>query len=158
MREYFQSEYLIKLISAAVGTLGFALLFKVRAKHLPLAVLCGMLTYAIYYTVLFFEGSLFLAAFLSTAFTSIFSEFSARICKAPSILFLIPGTIPIVPGGDLYHTMRTLLFEDFSGSFEYLLGALMIGIGIAGGIVMMSVLVSLFVGTKKRFHHETGNI
>ena len=153
MTDFFQIAFLIKLIAAAFGTLGFALLFKVRAKHLPFAVLCGLFTYAIYYTVLFFDGSLFAAAFLATVFTSIFAEISARICRAPAILFLIPGTIPIVPGGDLYHTMRMLLSENFSGSFEYLLGALMIGIGIAGGIVMMSVLISLIFGKKRRFHH-----
>ncbi len=154
MKDFFTSAFIIQLITAAIGTLGFAILFKVQIKHLPYAVLCGLFTYAVYYSILFMNGSLFAAAFFATAVTSVFSEICARICHAPATLFLLPGTIPIVPGGDLYYTMRSLLSGDFNGSFASLTDALLIGIGIAGGIVVMSVLVSLLFGKKRHFKHN----
>jgi len=133
-----------------LGTLGFAVLFKVRARHLPFAGACGLLTWFLYYTVTFFGGSLFLAAFLSSAVATVFAECCARLRHAPAPVFLVPGTIPIVPGSDLYYTMRYLLFGDFDVFANYLMRALLVGIGIGGGIVAVSVTVRLLPRRKKQ--------
>ena len=140
---FFSMTFFVQLITALLGTLGFAVLFRVRAKHLAYAGACGVLTWVLYYTVAFFGGTLFLAAFLSSAAATVFAELCARWRRAPAPVFLVPGTIPIVPGGDLYYTMRYLLIGDFGLFADYLMRALLVGIGIGGGIVAISVAVSL---------------
>lgn len=143
MSAFFTVNFFVQHLTALLGTLGFAVLFKVRARHLPYAGVCGLLTWFVYYTVTFFGGTLFLAAFAASAVATVFAECCARARCAPALVFLVPGTIPIVPGSDLYYTMRYLLFGDFDVFANYLMRALLVGIGIGGGIVAISVVVSL---------------
>lgn len=150
MSNFFSATFFVQHATALLGTLGFAVLFKVRARHLPFAGACGLLTWFLYYTVTFFGGSLFLAAFLSSAVATVFAECCARLRHAPAPVFLVPGTIPIVPGSDLYYTMRYLLFGDFDVFANYLMRALLVGIGIGGGIVAVSVAVRLLPRRKKQ--------
>ncbi len=142
MTDFFTYEFFTRLITSLLGTLAFAILFRCRARHLPYASACGLFTYAIYYTVDYFFGSIFLAAFLCTAFTTAFAEVCARYRHAPALVFLVPGTIPIVPGSDLYYTMRYLLESDYTRFYHHLQNALLVGIGIAGGIVSVSIIVT----------------
>ena len=147
---FFSTKFFLQLVTALFGTLGFAVLFRVRAKHLLYAGACGVLAWVLYYTVSFFGGSLFLAAFVSTASAAALAECCACWRHAPAPVFLVPGTIPIVPGGDLYYTMRYLLLGDFALFADYLMQALLVGIGIGGGIVAVSVAVSLLPSRKKQ--------
>lgn len=149
MRDFFTLSFGLQFLTACGGTLAFAVLFKVRAKHLPFACACGALTYILYYTVSFFGATLFVAAFAASTAAAAFSECCARFRRAPAPVFLVPGTIPIVPGGDLYYTMRYLLAGDFTTCADYLVRALLVGIGIGGGIVTVSVITGLLFGSKK---------
>lgn len=145
-------ETLIRLIAAAVGTVGMSVLFHVRPKHLPVASLGGTLTYLIYYAFELSGASLFVAAFVSTLALAAFAEICARICRAPAPIFLLSGAIPIVPGGLLYYTVSNFLSENYDAGKQYLLSALGVGLGIAGGMVAVSLVVSIAfsIGKKKR--------
>ncbi len=81
---------------------------------------------------------------------TVFAECCARARRAPALVFLVPGTIPIVPGSDLYYTMRYLLLGNFDVFANYLMRALLVGIGIGGGIVAVSVAASLLPKRKKQ--------
>ena len=59
MTDFFTYEFFTRLITSLLGTLAFAILFRCRARHLPYASACGLFTYAIYYTVDYFFGSIF---------------------------------------------------------------------------------------------------
>ena len=138
---FFKPLFFIATVAAGLGAVSFAILFNVAPKHLIYGAVAGLVTYAIYYTIEFFtEGMAFPAAFISTMFTAMFAEVFSRVRKAPTIVFLIPGVIPTVPGGALYRAMRALLLLDFDGAFEALLTTLQIGLGIAGGILTVSVI------------------
>lgn len=138
---FFKPIFFIANAGALVGALSFAVLFNVAPRHLISGALCGLLTYAVYYTVEFFTmGEAFPAAFVSTMVAALFAEITSRVRKAPTIVFLIPGVIPTVPGGALYRAMRALLLFDFSGAGEALLTTLQIGLGIAGGIMTVSII------------------
>lgn len=154
MRDFFTLSFFLQSLTACGGTLAFAVLFKVRAKHLPFAGICGVLTYILYYTVTFLGGSLFAAAFASTVAAAVFSECCARLRRAPAPVFLVPGTIPIVPGSDLYYTMRYLLSGDAAEFTYYLVRAVLVGLGIGGGIVTVSLVFGLLLGHKHEIKHK----
>ena len=138
---FFKPLFFIASIGAILGSASFAVLFNVAPRHLLCGTLCGFLTFLVYYTVEFFTGGMvFPAAFVSTMFTALFAEIASRVRKAPTIVFLIPGVIPTVPGGALYRAMRALLLLDFAGASEALLTTLQIGLGIAGGILTVSII------------------
>ncbi len=140
---FFTLTLAVRLVTTAIVSLGFAILFHVARRHLPLVSLCGLGTYFIFYTVIYLNGSNFSAALLSTLYTALFAGFAARIRHAPTVLFLIPGIIPTVPGASLYNTMHHAISGEWNIAFDHLLVTLEIGFGIAGGILLVSVIFGL---------------
>ena len=143
MKDFFTNELFIRLITSFICSIAFAVVYKIAPKHLVCGGISGLVTYFIYHTIMFFSQSVFAAAFLSTVFSATFAEIAARKRKAPTIVFLVPGVIPTVPGGDLYKGMRSLLLADAQGSTFYFLSTIKVGLGIAGGIVTVSMIYGI---------------
>ncbi len=141
--DFFNTYFGIQMLTAVLGTIGFSLIFRLRPSHLPFAALGGLLTYFVYYGLEWLGLNLLLTAFLSAAAGALYSELLARLRHAPTTVFLLPCIIPIVPGGSLYRTMNALLFKNYEDLFSYLGGTLSIGLGMAGGIVAVSVLLGI---------------
>jgi uncharacterized membrane protein YjjB (DUF3815 family) len=85
-------------------------------------------------------GGNFLPNLLAAFAASVFADLFARLCKAPSTVFILPGCIALVPGGTLYYAMSNLLSENRDVAVEYFLTTLTVGIGIGGGIIAASLL------------------
>ena len=128
-------------IAALLGTAGFALMFDVNRKYLPVISLLGVLTYAIYELSVRAEFSKFLAAFLAAAFVTLCAEVCARCFRAPTVVFLLTAPVVIVPGSSLYYTMNALIMQKNEQVSLHLENLLQISIGMASGIVAISVLV-----------------
>ena len=138
------TEIFVELVTALIGTLGFALIFRIRFKHLPVVAVGGMLTDLVYLSATLAGASLLLSAVLSALFMGLFSEIAARLLKAPVAVFLLPCAIPIVPGSYLYYSMFYLLTQNNLLFRSNLFGALEIGVGIALGTSISTVCVGLF--------------
>ena len=134
-------------VTAFLASLAFAVIFKVNKKHLMWAGIGSIVTFAIYYAL---DDNLFVAAIVSAIFTAVYSEISARTHKAPSLVFLITGVIPTVPGRYLYTTMRCLVEQDWSLALSYFLDTMKIAIGIAAGVVGVSICWSLLADVIKK--------
>ena len=135
-------------VTAFLASLAFAIIFKVNKKHLMWAGIGSIVTFAIYYAL---DDNLFVAAIVSAIFTAVYSEISARTHKAPSLVFLITGVIPTVPGRYLYTTMRCLVEQDWSLALIYFLDTMKIAIGIAAGVVGVSICWSLLADVIKKY-------
>lgn len=146
MIDFFTLNFGIQILMSAIGSVGFAMIYRVAGKYLPLAALGGVLTFSVYYTVEFFGMGVFAAAMLSSAFSALFSEVFAKICRAPVSIFLLPCSIPIVPGSALYYTMANFIAKEFALAWHYLGIALGVGLGIACGIVVVPVAWQLSLG------------
>ena len=151
INEILTPTFYIQLVTSLFGSAGFALMFKMRARYLPFAILGGGLTYAMYYFGGVMTSSVFAAGFLGSAASAVFSEICARVKRAPAIVFLVPCAIPIVPGGSLYRCMLNLISQNYGAAWFYLTETLKVGIGIAGGIVAVSLCFSLSIGVKNHF-------
>ena len=77
---------------------------------------------------------------LASFATAGFAEVCARVGKAPSTIFLLPGCIALVPGGSLYNAMRCLLIKDFDEFGAQLLTTGKVAIAIGGGIIAVSII------------------
>ena len=138
-----ESRVWIELVMAAITACSYALMFNTNKKHILYIGICGLGTYAVYYLIIQLSGSIFWAAFISAAFTALFSEIIARVRKAPAIIFLLTGIVPTVPGGALYYTMRNMVLGNLGGAFDKLSVTVQTGIGIAGGIVAVSIIFGI---------------
>lgn len=135
-----EGRIVLELAMAILTACSYALMFNTDKKHIVYIGICGLGTYAIYYLTAELLSSLFWAAFISSAFTALFSEITARVHKAPAVIFLLPGIVPTVPGGSLYYTMRNMVLGDLSGAFNKFSVTISVGLGIAGGIVCVSII------------------
>ena len=130
----------IKIIAGTIATLGFAILFRLKPSHWPFAMLDGLFACICYFAFTELFGGNFLPNLLAAFAASVFADLFARLCKAPSTVFILPGCIALVPGGTLYYAMSNLLSENRDVAVEYFLITLTVGIGIGGGIIAASLL------------------
>lgn len=153
MTDFFTVKLIIQLITGGLCSMAFAVIFRVAPRHLVPSSLAGLFVWLIYYTVDYFKLSIFLAAFASTACATLFAEIYARSRKTPAIVILSPAVIPIVPGADLYYTMKYAISGELITAGEHLGKALAIGLGIAAGIVVVTIIARMtfdYLGTIKK--------
>ena len=140
----------LQVLAAAVGTLGFAILFNSRPRRLFLGALGGGLIWVMYLILSGFIGSDFLCVALAAAFGAVYAEIMARVCKAPATVFTILSEIALIPGGSLYITMHHLVGGRQTEALQYGMHTAMVAIAIALGIVLVTAFTTSFFSKKKR--------
>lgn len=128
--------FLVQLVTAFLGALGFAILFQVNRNHLLPAAAGGFLVWLVYLLCGSFTGSDVLKCFLASIVVTFYSEFMARWKKTPAVIFLAPGTIPLMPGGFLYQTMEFAFNGEWENAFFEGLYTILLAAAISGGILM----------------------
>ena len=141
--EHEKDLFLIQLVTAFLTSVAFAIVFKINRRHLLNAGICGLLTYAAYYGIDLIVGSLFWASFVSSAVAALFAETNARIKKTPTLVMLMPGVVPIVPGGYLYRSVRDSICGMMPSALGNLADAGVIALGMAGGVVTLSIIYGI---------------
>ena len=132
--------FVIQFVTAMITSVAFALVFRTKKRHLLASGVAGMLTFAVYFAVCAITDSIFWASFLSSGTAAIASEINARIRKAPALVVLMPAVISIVPGGYLYRAVRDFVKGEMSGGLSHLSSAAAIALGLAGGIVVATIV------------------
>ena len=145
---------IIKIIAGAIATLGFAILFRLKPSHWPFAMLDGLFACICFFAFKELFGGNFLPNLLAAFVAAIFADLFARMCKAPSTVFILPGCIALVPGEPLYYAMSNLLSEKREVALEYFLTTLTIGIAIGGGIIAASLLRVTFQAISKKIKRK----
>ncbi|MBR6551529.1 MAG: threonine/serine exporter family protein, partial [Clostridia bacterium] len=78
-------DIIMRIIAGVVSTIGFAIIFRLQVKHIPLAAIDGLVACIVYFVCLeFISDDLFIANMLASFATAGFAEICARIGKAPS--------------------------------------------------------------------------
>lgn len=144
------SNELIQIITAGIGTLGFSIYFRVSEKNVLASTLGGAVGFGIYLLIFKLTDSLFFANFAAALIIYIYSEICARILKAPSNIFLIPGIIPLLPGGALYYTMYGIVDSDRKMLAENGVSTVIMTVGIATGIVVGTVIMNYILNIAKK--------
>lgn len=97
---------------ALIGCIGFAILFNIHGRGSLLCALGGFLAWAVYCVVIYLGGTDIMAYFWSALFSSVYSEFMARIRKYPAISYLVVSIFPMIPGAGVYYTMNYAVRGD----------------------------------------------
>ena len=127
-----------QVIFACISAGAFAALFHISPRHLPLAALGGLLSWAAYLLLGNLVPDLFYRILLVSILTAAYAEIVARVRKAPATLFLLPALIPLVPGSYVYYMMLSLVMSHPQDAREYLLLTTKWAIGLAAGISLVA--------------------
>ena len=103
------TDSIIQTLMGAVGAVGFAILFNVPRKQLPLFFIGGALDWAVYLLCVHNGCSEFLGMLFATMTAALSSEILARIIHAPVLILVVPMLVPLIPGGSLYRSMDALV-------------------------------------------------
>lgn len=151
---YFQTEppsIYIKAFSTLIGVIAFAIIFGVKPKHLISIAIGGVFTYSVYQIASTAMLSDFVCALSASVASAAVAEICARVERAPAIIFLLPCSTPILPGVSLYNAMTHLLAASNSTALSYFYDATEVGLGIACGVVAVSLTVTISTEMKRSF-------
>ena len=129
---------IVELVSAAVGTMAFSLLFGVPRKyflHCGFIGMCGWLLYKLMSVQVGF--SVPVSVFLSTVLIVLLSRYAAVFEKCPATVFMITGIFPLVPGAQIYWATYYLVTNQLQEAFESGFLAIKVMISIVLGIVVV---------------------
>lgn len=143
-------DMIIQVIMATVGALGFSILFRVNERNVPAGAVGGGLGWIVYLLMFNLCHNLFISYFVASITVCFYAEIVARILKAPSTVFLVPGIIPLIPGGSLFYTTKAIVEGDWQTFFDFGLNTVWITFGMAAGMAVSAFLVYIFTDNKKR--------
>ena len=144
-----QPSVTVQTISAIFGTLGFAMMFNIKYKRLLPALLCGAITSVLYEICTILTANVFICFAVPAVVCGLVSEIMARVIKAPTTVFLLPGLVVLLPGSALYYTMSAIVQGSSQQALKYANLTLNESIGIAIGVVISSILMIICIQVKK---------
>ncbi|MCR4955305.1 MAG: threonine/serine exporter family protein [Lachnospiraceae bacterium] len=133
------TKVLIEMFGAFIAGIGFSIIYNTRGKRLIWCGLNGALAWGACCAAAVFTDSIFVQYMIAAAAGTLFSEIVARLTKAPATIYLIPGLLPMVPGGSLYYTTYALVTSNEADAAFFGKQTAVCAFGLAVGLVIISV-------------------
>ena len=127
-------------ISALLGALCFAVVFRTPKKFLPHATFIGFLS-LIGLNAFPKAWHLGLKTFFTALLIGSVAHIFARLTRAPAQCFLIPGVILLVPGTYVYRSFSAALGDNVQEATNLALVAVTITFAISFGILIANWIV-----------------
>lgn len=124
----------IQLITALLGSVGFAMIFNLNKKYMPFAALGGLICWSMYLITENFSAGVFIPSVIASASAALYAEIMARVLKVPATVIFVSAIIPLIPGSTLFYTMRHAVSGDMQLFSEYGIRTLLYVLGITSGI------------------------
>ena len=136
-------DMILQILMGALGSVGFALLFRVRAKLLIFAFLGGLLSWGTYCIAGLCGNNVHEAVqyLVATTVLTLYAEAFARILRCPSTILLVTGWIPLIPGGALYNSIGALVQGNMGLFVDRILDTFLLMIAMSAGMLLAMTLV-----------------
>ena len=146
------ASYMYLILScflAGFGTIFFSWYFHLEKKHFMLSFLAGSSTWFVYVAIvslLKFMGNtndfdnVFYPNFFASLCAALISEiYVAREKKLPSVIYLFPAIVSLIPGGALYKALEGVINPFEMNDISILGNAFFAAMGISSGILIETV-------------------
>ncbi len=133
-----------QFLLALFATLGFAVIFRVPARHIPACVVAGALGWITYLISDYSMGSPVMGCFFGACMVGLCSWIAARLFKEAMTIFVIPGILCLVPGAKIFYTMEALLKNDIENMAQIGVQTLMMAGAIAMGLLVIGAIIKVF--------------
>lgn len=145
------------LLLAFLGSLASGLTFNVRGYKLIFTGLSGLAGFLVYRLLFEYTTHPVAAIFIGAVAVGIYSESAARLLKAPSTVFSIPGILPLVPGIAAYETIQFLMDNDLNQAIGKIIDTAIGAGAIAFGILLITAIFR-FTSKSKKEDRKSGLI
>ena len=110
---------IIRSLAAGLGTIAFALMFRVRKRHFVDCGVMGTITWLAYMICIKIWNNEAIAVFVSGFAAVLASRVLAVLRRCPATVFLMTSLIPLLPGISLYRTIYYLLMGNAQISMHF---------------------------------------
>ena len=110
---------IIRSLAAGLGTIAFALMFRVRKQHFVDCGVLGTITWFAYMICIRIWNNEAIAVFVSGFAAVLASRVLAVLRRCPATVFLMTSLIPLLPGISLYRTIYYLLMGSAQISMHF---------------------------------------
>jgi uncharacterized membrane protein YjjB (DUF3815 family) len=133
-----------KLLWCASASFGFAILFNVPSRTLPLIFVMGAVCGGVRLIGIELGGQAILGSFMGAAVAGFISVWAAHTKHSPPLVFAIPAVIPMVPGAFAYRMMLGVM--KLAGEVDHATYSLLVNETINNGLKTLFVLMALALG------------
>ncbi len=123
-----------QLITAFLGSLGFAFIFNLGKKYVVPASIGGLLCWGAYLVIDILSDGVFLPSLVASATAALYAEIVARFLKVPATVIFVSAIIPLIPGSSLFYTMSHAVSGDWQLFSIYGMNTVNYVLGITCGI------------------------
>ena len=132
--------YLVHPLVALFASVGYAIVCNAPRKEIPYCGLTAFLCWLVYQLVLRHDGSSFLATLLATFAATGFARFLSYHRMLPTIVYHIPGILPLVPGAAVYRCITSAMESRVLETTANILTALKLAGAIGIGMTLLILL------------------
>ncbi len=148
-------DFFIKAIASGLAIMCYYLVFDVQPKYIWTCGINAFFAWAVYLIAEHVGFSGVWASFFSTLAADIFAYYCARIQKAPVILFLVAGILPMVPGVGIYSAVYAMIFATGDAASKFLsalfcTGAIALAIFLMDTVLDVCKRIHLYVRDKRK--------
>ncbi len=136
---------LLQILTAMIGTLGFAILFNIRGWKLLLISLGGALGWLLLLLLNRVIHTEMISYLIVSIAISLYAEILARIVKTPTVTIIAPAMIPLVPGASLYYTMAYAFDGSTEKFLDKALTTLLLASALAIGVIVSAIITKIIL-------------
>lgn len=130
----------VHIIFSYLAAVGFAVFLNAPKKTLYISGVIGMVSWIIYVILMRINIDMITSNFIAASVAALICELLARKMKKPTILFVVPGIITLIPGLGLYNTMSYVIDGNFQLAFSTGANVILASGAIALGVIVVSSL------------------
>ena len=142
---------ILQIIASGLAGCGFAMIFHIRPRYLPLILVGAALSWFVYLGAFRLWGIRSMAMITATMAVTVYAEIFARVVKLPVSVIYTPAIVPLIPGGNLYYSMRGFVTDSRADFIKY--GELLLedALGIVlGSLIVLTVVSALTAKRNQR--------
>ena len=137
-------QEITEIIAAGLGSVGFSMMFQLHGKKLILIGCGGALSWFIFLLGKN-SGSSLNGLLWAVIVAAAIAEIEARRRKTPVFVLEVPLLVPLIPVGDLYRMMVSIMTKGVRASIDPLVWLAQEVFVIAAGVILVSTAASLLV-------------
>lgn len=134
-----------KIVSVFISGIAVGVLYRIPRSLFLYGSFNAAVSWLVMYGLLTNGANIVAANFAGGVAVGLVAETFARTLRKPATIFIIPGFIPLVPGGDAYNTMRFMVESKFSEAVMLGVRTMLVAGAIAFGIFVSATVYRLVV-------------
>ena len=151
-------DFFLKSLGAGFAIFFYYYIFEIHPKYLWTCAFNAFFAWAVYLIAEHFGLSGVWASFFSTVAADVFAYYCARVQKAPVILFLVAGILPMVPGVGIYSAVYAMIFATGDAPAKFLsalfcTGAIALAIFLTDTVLDIGKRICIYVKNSRLIKH-----